>query len=304
MIVDDIEVRRWYWDVSYAVLESVPADALQRWRSVNPALEKLSETALIRDYAEHRVQSLPIPVPAPASEPKPCASCGERFVESSVPPRRLSGPGCESIPYCRVCIDCVESGRTHVSPSEILSYLHDVFAEFSCVPTADWNFALHASSAPQKRARAFQLLARRPSREAVKAAFGGWFQVLVAAGIVDGEGEPGYLGTRSVPTDGHVCLSMGERTICELLTSAGIEHVHEPRYPESMMRADFKIGDSFVEYLGLAGRQDYDEKTRRKKAHAKLHSLQLELVYPRQLGDQDQLLKRLAKLVPTAASAE
>lgn len=296
MIVDEIKLRRWYWDVSQAVLESIPPDDLQIWKAVDPAIGKLSETALIRDYADHRVAAQKIAVPSPAPLPKLCACCAQPFIESSVPPRRLSGPGFESIPYCRVCIDQVDEGSWHSSPAEIVGYIRDVFAEFCCVPTSGWPLSLHASAAPENRVRAFQILARRPTRDAVKAAFGGWFQAMAAAGIVDAAGERGYFGTRSVATDGHVCLSMGERTICELLTSAGVEHAHEPRYPDSKMRADFRIGHAYVEYLGLAGRQDYDEKTERKKAHAQRHGLQLELVYPRELGEQDRLLKRLAKL--------
>lgn len=290
--------RRWYWDVSYEVMQTLSPAELQRWRDADPALAELSETQLIRDFSGQRAQELRIEIPTPDSAPKTCNCCSEKFLESSIPPKWLDAEGYESIPYCRVCIDCVHRGRKHCTREEVLSYIKDVFAEFSCVPTTNWHQILYTQSSPQERARVFQILSRRPDRDAVRNTFGTWFEAFAEAGIVDKDGERGYFGTRSVSSDGHVCLSMGERTICEMLTSAGIEHRHEPVYPESRMRADFMIGEAFVEYLGLAGRADYDAKTERKRAHAKAHKLRLELVYPRDLAEQDRLLKRLKAHAP------
>lgn len=298
MIREEVKRTRWYWDISYNVLQTLTESQLERWRQEDPALTELSETQLIRDFAQNRSREIKVRVPVPSVEPKICECCNESFLESSIHPRWLHVDGYETIPYCRVCIDCVHKGRTHCTRSEVVGYIKDAFAEFSCVPTTNWHQILYAQTSLQERARVFQILAQRPNRDAVRNTFGTWFEAFIAAGIVDKDGERGYFGTRSVSSDGHVCLSMGERTICEMLTNAGIEHGHEPMYPHSRMRADFLIGHTLVEYLGLYGNPDYDAKTKRKRAHAKEYNLQIEFIYPADLAEQGRLLKRLKAHIP------
>jgi hypothetical protein len=75
--------------------------------------------------------------------------------------------------------------------------------------------------------------------------------------------------------------------------------VREPRYPEGAFRADFWLGDTFVEYLGLAGQPTYDEKTEEKKRICKRHGIALICVAPADLLNQPKLLRRLSKAART-----
>jgi hypothetical protein len=100
-------------------------------------------------------------------------------------------------------------------------------------------------------------------------------------------------GTRCLSNDGHVCLSIGEKTIDDLMFATGIPHAKEPPYPEGRMRADFKIGTTLVEYFGLAGDAEYDAKIKVKRILAAKHGLSLIEVYPADLADTTELVARL-----------
>ena len=90
-------------------------------------------------------------------------------------------------------------------------------------------------------------------------------------------------------TDGHVCYSLGERTIDEFLTAKGIAHEREPAYPIGGFRGDFLIGDTIVEYFGLAGDPAYDEKTRQKRLICAEAGVSLIELYADDLVDEDRL---------------
>ena len=76
---------------------------------------------------------------------------------------------------------------------------------------------------------------------------------LVQAGILEDGTRRMVRGTQCIAKDGHVYLSLGERTKVDLPHAHGIPHEKEPHYPESNYRADFAVGDVFIEFFGLAG---------------------------------------------------
>jgi hypothetical protein len=106
--------------------------------------------------------------------------------------------------------------------------------------------------------------------------------------------KPQIAVVRSIANDGHVCLSIGEKTIDDLMYAAGIEHTKEPPYPEGRMRADFQVGSSLVEYFGLVGDEVYDAKIDLKRGLAAKHGRALIEVYPADLADATALAARLS----------
>jgi hypothetical protein len=101
-------------------------------------------------------------------------------------------------------------------------------------------------------------------------------------------------GVRCIAEDGHVCLSLGEKTICDLLHRHGIVHEREVPYPwPSTFRADWAVGGTLIEYFGLTGEPVYDAKTAVKKNLAEEHGLKLIALYPRDLIERSRLLKKL-----------
>ena len=97
--------------------------------------------------------------------------------------------------------------------------------------------------------------------------------------------------------DGHECNSMEEKIIDDWLSGNGIIHSKEPRYPYhprfnpgAGKRADWKIGDKLVEYFGLAGNAEYDQRTIEKIELAREERIQLVAIYPEDLFDLEDLL--------------
>ncbi len=108
----------------------------------------------------------------------------------------------------------------------------------------------------------------------VRESFGDWATFLNAAELLESapRGKGGY---RSIATDGHLCLSLGERAICEFLTKNGFIHEKEPSYPihdlnpSGGMRADFRVGDVYIEFAGMLSEPAYAEKMQRKEELAR-----------------------------------
>jgi hypothetical protein len=108
-------------------------------------------------------------------------------------------------------------------------------------------------------------------------------------------------GTKSISRCGHLCLSQGEREICEYLYKTQIKHSREPMYAEltnssdvfGQMRGDFLVGDLVIEFAGLDGDPDYDSKIRLKIQLASQEGIELLVLYP---TDLKALSKKLGKL--------
>ncbi len=63
----------------------------------------------------------------------------------------------------------------------------------------------------------------------------------------------------------------------------------EPYYPGTHDRADFKVGTHFVEYLGLAGDEDYDRRTAEKENIAKENAIPRVSLYAQDLLSESKL---------------
>jgi hypothetical protein len=109
-----------------------------------------------------------------------------------------------------------------------------------------------------------RLLKTKPSLENVKDHFGSWLAAFVEAGVLEDGTWKMPRGTQCLAKDGHVCLSLAEKTIDDLLTELGIRHEKEVRYPEGDFRCDFVANGVYIEYFGLTGNPEYDLKTEQK----------------------------------------
>jgi hypothetical protein len=100
-------------------------------------------------------------------------------------------------------------------------------------------------------------------------------------------------GIKSISRCGHLCLSNGEREICEYFYEMEIVHTREPLYKELVrstkdfgeMRGDFLVGNKVVEYAGLHGNAEYDTKMRLKSELAAKHGIDLLIIYPSDLAN-------------------
>jgi hypothetical protein len=111
---------------------------------------------------------------------------------------------------------------------------------------------------------------------------GPWTLLLEASGF----GEIGIRTSRGTlirARDGHRCLSLRERAVCDFLHQHGIGHDREPRYPHDpdynssgRRRADWVLSDgTLVELWGLTNDPQYAVKMIEKRRLAERHRLRL-----------------------------
>ncbi len=132
-----------------------------------------------------------------------------------------------------------------------------------------------------------------------------WLKLLIASGVLSDGTLRTSRGARCVALDGHECNSLAELEIDNWLHTHGIPHEKEPYYPghdlynpNVRLRADFRVGNYWIEYAGLLADPTYAEKIRIKKLLATSHNLSLIVVKPQ---DVVKLEKCLAVLQPSSS---
>jgi hypothetical protein len=123
-----------------------------------------------------------------------------------------------------------------------------------------------------------------------------------AAGFESLANNPKSRGKKSISTCNHICLSLGERDICEYLAASGFEHTREPSYGPLTgaigitefggMRGDFLVGKTVIEFAGLAGNAEYDAKMELKQKLCRDYGIDLIVVLPNDLSRLEALLSK------------
>jgi hypothetical protein len=287
----------WPWHAADRIQEITPPDVLAEWRRTDPVCSQFAHYNVLMYFAGSRAQLKQFPDVRPDTTRQSCRVCGHEFMEASL---RAGQFAFRDLGCCGICLDQAfqSEGDANASRDEILGYLDELARIAGRIPPQDFGTWRDVEGLePNRRADLVRLLSSKPAREAIKREFGSWFIALIAAGVIEDGSQQMSRGIRSVALDGHVCLSLGERTICDLLYVAGIEHEKEPRYPGSAMRADFLVGRHFVEFLGLAGDAAYDDKTQRKIELAKQNGVPLTLLRQEDLRDLSALEARFMAMV-------
>ena len=94
--------------------------------------------------------------------------------------------------------------------------------------------------------------------------------------------------SRALCVDGHKARSRDERIIDDWLTANGILHEREPRLKG--MHPDWRIGNVYVEYWGLAGQQGYEARREEKLAIYKRRRLKLVELFPEDISSLEHKL--------------
>lgn len=112
-------------------------------------------------------------------------------------------------------------------------------------------------------------------------------------------GKKNKFGYTVLADDGHICNSLAEAKIDNYLSRNNIHHEKEPLYPGGILwRADFKVGNVYIEYFGLTGQKNYDIKTKSKIEYAKQYKMELIELYPSDISSEifkDKLKTGLSK---------
>lgn len=107
----------------------------------------------------------------------------------------------------------------------------------------------------------------------------------------------GGWGTKITGEDGHVTRSTLECNVCNWLFRHGVGHITEPPCPwchlntKSRMRADFLVGDVYIEVWGVNNSPDYDRQASYKRRQYAKHGATLLEVFD--TSDLNTVLRQL-----------
>jgi len=133
---------------------------------------------------------------------------------------------------------------------------------------------------------------------AYKDHFGSWNKAIVAAGFSPNKS---IFTKRFTAEDGHICDSFSEKIIDDWLHKHSIPHQRNAKYGKSKMTADFAVGETRIEFFGLAATSNsYRKIMEQKRDFCAREGLRLLEIYPEDLYRQDPqkyleiLLKKLS----------
>ncbi len=283
----------WHQCITQELEKRLPADDVTAWRARDPLCEQYAYYNVLANFAVARARTTGLEDGLPDEATVSCAVCGQSFLTTSLKAGVWRDLGTD---FCGVCLARAFwlDGDPVATRDAILEHIAALYAAWQRVPPQTVTSHDIFGSSFEQRRELMKILIDRPTTDRVREAFGSWFEALVAAGVLDGAAQRMTRGTRCLANDGHVCLSIGEKTIDDLMCAAGIEHSKEPPYPDGRMRADFRVGVTLVEYFGLAGDAEYDAKIELKRSLAAKHGFMLIEVYPTDLADTTKLVARLA----------
>ena len=292
----------WYWEITESVKKITNSLIIESWRKKDPICNKYAWSNVVMYFALARAEVLNLSKKIRAPEWKTCGLCNKKFVEDSLPFPLIKRQGIDRLDFCAPCLQGLifpDSGSDDVNEDQIYKYLCGIYELTGTLPRSDYYVGyrdlLYLDY--KERLELLELLQLRPSMIRVKELFNSWIHALQKAGLLGDYVLRTPRGIHTIAEDGHLCLSMGERTIDDFMTKYGIVHEKEPSYPGSNYRADFKVGDILIEYFGMAGLPDYDLKTEEKKLICKVNKIHLISLYPKDLRDEKFLKKKLSILI-------
>jgi len=310
IIIDYIDRHQWYWTFTNfyeEILRTIPEETLTWWKK-NERLWDMN----IDDNPVNKVNNMTIRYAAARAKYKgftkrirkppyrKCLLCNQSFRIDTLKASLYERMG--SIERIRFCDDCLTdhiffAGNNRATKQQIRQYIRDLTQELQRIPPQNFGEGradfLYMSD--EERVRVFKLLKNKPTHDRVKKLYGSWFAAVVDSGVLEGNVRKTKRGIMCLAKDGHACLSLGEKTIDDLLYSLNIPHKKEVRYPEGNFRADFEVNGVFIEYFGLTGNPEYDEKTKLKQEICEKHGIKLISIYPKDVTNTQTLKEKLIK---------
>jgi len=288
----------WAWGISEKIVAISAPDVIASWRAEDPLCLKYAWYNILMYFAISRAEKLRLTSSIRAPEWKRCPLCDLEFIESSLPVPLVERLGIDQLDFCAPCLRGLvlqNAGNNAASKEEVLGYLRDLAQLIKQIPSQDFGAGMYdlRGMSTDERLAVLQKLKYKPTLRRVKNLFGSWFKALIAAELLEEGARRTSLGTRCLARDGHMCFSLGEKTIDDLLFALGIPHEREPVYPEGNYRADFLVNGVFIEYFGLAGDAEYDAKSKTKKQLCEAHGIKLVSILPRDLVSSKKLVSAL-----------
>jgi len=228
-----------------------------------------------------------------------CALCGDTFRVVDLPMNYYFGSS--------ACKDCCFGCPITLAPGrqELMSLVPTFVQACGFIPNSNAdpiNHGFTARLSPERKLDVFRAYAGMGGVEHVKSQFGSWFQALAETGALPDGVLHTPRGIRCLADDGHACHSLDEQYIDNWLSAHGIPHEREPYYvrhprlnQHGTRRADWRVGDTIIEYFGLIGDEEYEKKMAEKMLLASYTGVHLIALYPSDLEHLDTKLLVLRK---------
>lgn len=292
----------WFWYATDGIVKLTDTKQIDTWKANDPLCKSYAWYNVLMYFAVARAQQLRITQNTRRPRWKRCLLCKEKFIEDSLPVPLIERLGVDELDFCAPCLRRAVlqgSGSDTAARRTVLKYLKKLSDVIGRVPPQNFGEGIAdlRDLSRGNRVSLLRLLQNKPTAKCVKSHFGSWLNALIKAGVLEDGTRKTSRGIQTIAIDGHVCLSLGEKTIDDFMHKRGIRHVKEPGYPEGGYRADFKVGDVLIEYFGLAGNPDYDKKIREKTRICKEHGIALIAIYAKDLMSQERLEDKLSSLV-------
>lgn len=303
LILDQISRLHWswYWEIADEVVKVTPTEIIEDWKKKDPLCRKFAWYNVLMYFAASRGEQLGFTRYIRKPKWKECPLCQNQFVEDSLPYPLVLRLGIDGLDFCAPCLrDTVLSpGNDFAASEQILRYMQYLTNLIQRVPTQNFGTGVKDlfGMSTRERLSLLNLLKVKPSQRRVKEIYGSWLNALITAGVLENGTLQTSRGIHCIAKDGHVCLSLAEKTIDDLLYLSGVVHEKEPRYPNSNYRGDFKVDEIIIEYFGLTGNLEYDSKTKDKMVLCKQLGIDLIAIYPEDLVSLPKLEKKLSKVL-------
>lgn len=301
IIRNQIEVEQWNWpwDISNTIVQITTPEIIEKWKGVDPLCKRYAWCNILVYFSVARARKLGYDKLIRQPKWKRCPICNNDFIENSLPSPFIRKLGIKNLDFCSPCLKAclLDEGNNKMSKTDIEKFLIELSKIINKVPSQNYleeitNFAEFELN---DKILLFKLLMTKPTLIRVKKIFGSWFNALIDSGILADGTRKNAIGIQCLAKDGHICLSLGEKTIDDLLFELGIKHLKEPHYPEGNYRGDFLVDEKIIEYFGLIGNKEYDKKIELKRKLAIEHKLDVIEIYPIDLVNTKKLIDKLIK---------
>lgn len=278
----------------------------KRNRLVDKVKQDFLKVSLIRLKNDEFHKKLEVSV-YEKSKNKTCAICNNSYKPIKLPDWVHYGANGND----NICFECPTA--KYQNKRELKVLIRKLIEILNFIPNADFNPINHNFSSRVDKNNwidvcriIFQIGIKGndalTSDSIFKKKFGSWFKALVDSKVLpDGLLETGR-GIRCIAKSGNECNSLDEMFIDNWLFEKNIISIKEPFYPKHKLynksgrrRADWKVGDYFIEYFGLKGEENYDKKTKEKLLLANNLNLKLISIFPSDLNNISDKLNILNK---------